>query len=85
MATGTGTVLGSVPALWDELTRRVAAGGRFADLFGTARPDGLLLTAQVAGPGGLDTWQALLPPADGELPGADPAAGRGVLVRAGDP
>ena len=48
MTTGTGTVAGSVSARWDELTRRVAAGSRFADLFGTAQPDGLLLTAHLA-------------------------------------
>ena len=75
MATGTGTVLGSVPALWDELTRRVAAGGRFADLFATARPDGLLLTAHVAGPGGLDTWQALLAPGTASYPALTPRLG----------
>ena len=76
MATGTGTVLGSVPALWDELTRRVAAGGRFADLFGTARPPGgLLLTAHLAGPAGLETWQARLPPGTVSYPALTPRLG----------
>ena len=51
MTTAADTVLASVPALWDELTDKVAAGRRLADLFGTARPDGLLLTAHLAGPG----------------------------------
>jgi formate hydrogenlyase subunit 5 len=75
MATGTDIVLGSVPALWDELTRRVAAGGRFADLFGTARPDGLLLTAHLAGPAGLETRQALLPPGTASYPALTPRLG----------
>jgi formate hydrogenlyase subunit 5 len=50
----------SVPALWDELTSEVAAGRRFADLFATARPDGLLLTAHLAGPAGITTLEAVL-------------------------
>jgi len=75
MATGTDTVLGSVPSLWDELTRRVAAGGRFADLFGTARPDGLLLTAHLIGPSGLETWQALLPSGTASYPALTPRLG----------
>jgi formate hydrogenlyase subunit 5 len=75
MATGTETVLDSVPALWDELTGRVAAGCRFADLFGTARPGGLLLTAHLAGPAGLETWQALLPPGTVSYPALTPRLG----------
>ncbi|MGP7995992.1 MAG: NADH-quinone oxidoreductase subunit C [Streptosporangiaceae bacterium] len=75
MVTDTGTVLGSVPALWDEVTRRVAAGGRFADLFGTARPDGLLLTTHLAGRAGLETWQALLPPGTVSYPALTPRLG----------
>jgi hypothetical protein len=61
MTISTDTAAASVPELWDELTRRVAAGSRLADLFGTAQPDGLLLTAHLAGPAGLETWQARLP------------------------
>jgi formate hydrogenlyase subunit 5 len=75
MATGTDTVLSSVPALWDELTRRVTAGARFADLFGTARPDGLLLTAHLVGPAGLETWQALLPSGTPSYPALTPRLG----------
>ena len=41
MTTAADTVLASVPALWDDLAGQVAAGRRFADLFGTAGPDGL--------------------------------------------
>ncbi|MGH3125187.1 MAG: NADH-quinone oxidoreductase subunit C, partial [Streptosporangiaceae bacterium] len=75
MATGTDTVLGSGPARWDELTRRVAAGCRFADLFGTTRPDGLLLTAHLAGPAGLETWQVLLPSGTVSYPALTPRLG----------
>jgi formate hydrogenlyase subunit 5 len=75
MAAGTDTVLGSVPALWDQLTRRVAAGGRLADRFGTARAGGLLLTAHVASPAGLETWQALLPAGTASYPALTPRLG----------
>ncbi len=91
MAAGTDTILGSVPALWDQLTRRVAAGCRFADLFGTAgqaaagqpgarepaagQPGGLLLTAHLAGPAGLETWQALLPSGTASYPALTPRLG----------
>ncbi len=69
------TVLASVPALWDELTGLVAAGRRFADLFGTARPDGLLLTAHLAGPAGLETRQALMPAGADAYPALTPQLG----------
>ncbi len=75
MSTATGTVLASIPALWDELTAKVAAGGRFADLFGTAGPDGLLLTAHLAGPAGLETRQAILPPGAATYPALTPRLG----------
>jgi len=75
MAAGTDTILGSVPALWDEVTRRVAAGCRFADLFGTAHAGGLLLTAHLVGPAGLETWQALLPPGAASYPALTPRLG----------
>jgi formate hydrogenlyase subunit 5 len=76
MAMGTDTILDSVPALWDELTRRVAAGCRFADLFGTAhQPGGVLLTAHLAGPAGLETWQALLPAGTTSYPALTPRLG----------
>jgi Ni,Fe-hydrogenase III large subunit len=57
------------------LTRRVAAGSRFADLFGTAQPDGLLLTAHLAGPAGVETWQARLPPGTASYPALTPRLG----------
>jgi len=43
-------VLGADPAaLWDSVTREVAAGRRFAGLMATQRPDGVLLTAALIG------------------------------------
>ncbi len=52
MTTAADPVLANVPALWDHLAGEMAAGRRLADLFGTARPDGLLLTGHLAGPPG---------------------------------
>ena len=76
MATDTATVLDSVSALWDELTRRMAAGCRFADLFGTAhQPGGLLLTVHLVGPAGLETRQALLPSGTVSYPALTPRLG----------
>ena len=65
-------VAASVPALWDELTRAADAGSRFAGLFATARPDGLLLTAHLAGPGGVRTLEATLPAGAGRYPALTP-------------
>jgi len=75
MTTATDTVLASVPALWDELAGKVAAGWRFADLSGTARPDGLLLTVHLAGPGGLETRHAILPAGATGYPALTPRLG----------
>jgi formate hydrogenlyase subunit 5 len=65
-------VAASVPALWDELTRAANAGSRFAGLFATARPDGLLLTAHLAGPGDVRTLEAMLPAGTGRYPALTP-------------
>jgi formate hydrogenlyase subunit 5 len=62
----------SVPALWDRVTSEVAAGRRLADLFGTARGDGLLLTVQLAGPGGISTMDALVPAGRASYPALTP-------------
>jgi formate hydrogenlyase subunit 5 len=75
MVTAADTILGSVPALWDEITSMVTAGSRFADLFGTARPDGVLLTAHLAAPGDVATLQALLPPGTARYPALTPRVG----------
>jgi formate hydrogenlyase subunit 5 len=65
----------SLPALWDELIGEVAAGRRFADLFATARADGLLLSAQLAGPEGVSTLEAVLPAAARGYPALTPRLG----------
>jgi formate hydrogenlyase subunit 5 len=75
VTTAADTVLASVPALRDELASRVAAGRRLADLFGTARHGGLLLTAHLAGPAGLETLQAVLPPGAASYPALTPRVG----------
>ena len=67
----TGLIAG-VPALWDELTGAVTAGRRFAGLFATARPDGLLLSAHIADPTGISTLESLLPPAAARYPALTP-------------
>jgi formate hydrogenlyase subunit 5 len=68
-------LVASVPALWDELTREVAAGRRFAGLFATAGPDGLLLTAHLAGPARITTLEAMLPPGTASYPALTPRLG----------
>jgi formate hydrogenlyase subunit 5 len=64
-----------VTALWAELESRVAAGGRFAGLFAAGRDDGLVLTAHVAVPGGIDVLQARLPAAMASYPALTPRLG----------
>jgi formate hydrogenlyase subunit 5 len=51
----------SVNALWDDVTRDVAAGHRFAGLMATQRPDGVLLSVHLAGPAGLVIRESRLP------------------------
>jgi formate hydrogenlyase subunit 5 len=54
----------TVAVLWKEVEARLTAGDRFAGLFATrAGGDGpLVLSAQLAVPGGIDTLEAALPP-----------------------
>jgi formate hydrogenlyase subunit 5 len=54
-------LVASVPELQARLDKQIAAGWRLADLFGTARDDGLLLTALLAGPDGIAALDALVP------------------------
>jgi Ni,Fe-hydrogenase III large subunit len=68
-------LVSSVPALWDEVTSEVAAGRRFADLFATACADGLLLSAQLAGSGGISTLEAMLPAPATAYPALTPRLG----------
>ncbi len=68
-------VLADIPALWDQVTSEVAAGRRFAGLFGTARPGCLLLSAHLAGPAGIETLEAPLPPEAVSYPALTPRLG----------
>ena len=77
-ASGTGgtSVLGADPAaLWESVTREVAAGRRFAGLMATQRPDGVLLTAHLADAAGIAAAEALLPPDAGRYPALTPMLG----------
>ena len=66
---------GGVPVLWDELAGEVAAGRRFAGLFGTARPEGLLLSAHVAGPADIAVRETVLPTGATSYPALTPRLG----------
>jgi formate hydrogenlyase subunit 5 len=66
-------LVASVPELQARLTRQIAAGWRLADLFGTARGDGLLLTALLAGPDGIAAVDALVQ--SGSYPALTPLVG----------
>jgi formate hydrogenlyase subunit 5 len=68
-------VAACVPALWDIVAAEVAAGRRLADLFGTAREDGLLLSVQVAGPDGISTLDVLVPAGQTSYPALTPVVG----------
>ena len=50
-----------VAARWHEVAGQVAGGRRFAGLFGTARPEGLALSAHLAGPDGVAALDTVLP------------------------
>jgi formate hydrogenlyase subunit 5 len=52
---------GDATALWDEITGAVANGRRFAGLFGTARPEGLVLSAHLAGADEVTVAETVLP------------------------
>jgi formate hydrogenlyase subunit 5 len=68
-------VAASVPALWDRLAGELAAGRRLADLFGTARENGLVLSAQLAGPDGISTFDVLVPAGQSSYPALTPVVG----------
>jgi formate hydrogenlyase subunit 5 len=66
----------TVAVVWKEIESRVAAGERFAGLFATRAADGqLVLSAQVARPGGIDTLEAILPPGAVGYPALTPRLG----------
>ncbi|MGH3400357.1 MAG: NADH-quinone oxidoreductase subunit C [Streptosporangiaceae bacterium] len=62
----------SVPALWAEVTRAVTDGARLADLFATARPDGLLLTARLVAGAEVSALEVMLPPGPARYPALTP-------------
>ena len=67
----TGTAA-SAPALWDLVARDVAGGRRFAGLMATHQADGLLLSAHLAGAGGITTVEAVVPPGAASYPALTP-------------
>ena len=66
---------GDAPVLWDELAGEVAAGRRFAGLFGTARPEGLVLSAHVTGPDDIAVRETVLPAGTTGYPALTPRLG----------
>jgi formate hydrogenlyase subunit 5 len=65
----------SVTALWDALESGIARGGRFAGLFAAQRKGALTLSVLVAGPDGIDTLEAVLPPGADSYPALTPRLG----------
>jgi formate hydrogenlyase subunit 5 len=52
---------GGVTSLWDDVAGAVAEGHRFAGLSGTARPEGLVLSAHLVGAGDVTMAETVLP------------------------
>jgi formate hydrogenlyase subunit 5 len=65
----------TVEALREALEARIAQGMRFAGLFAARRDSVLTLSAHVAGPDGIDTLEASLPPGAVSYPALTPAIG----------
>jgi len=74
---GAGPVLlaGSPAELWEKLTAETASGRRFAGLMATQRPGGLVLSAHLAGTGGIATHETVLPSGAGSYPALTPVLG----------
>jgi len=66
---------GDVTALWSEVAARVAAGHRFAGLFGTVRPEGLVFSAHLVGGDGVTVAEAVLPATATSYPALTPRLG----------
>jgi len=62
----------TVIALREALQARIARGMRFAGLFAARRDGGITLSAHVAGPGGIDTLEAPVPPGAVSYPALTP-------------
>ena len=65
----------TVAALREALVSRIARGDRFAGLFASYRDGGITLSAHVAGPDGVDTLEAALPPGAVSYPALTPVIG----------
>ena len=65
----------SVSALRETLNSRIAGGDRFAGVFAARRNGGITLSAQVAGPDGIDTLDTPLPPGAASYPALTPVIG----------
>jgi formate hydrogenlyase subunit 5 len=67
----------TVAVLWKDVESRVAAGDRFAGLFAAriAGSGSLVLSAQLAVPGGIDTLEAALPAGAASYPALTPRLG----------
>jgi formate hydrogenlyase subunit 5 len=65
----------SVSALRETLNSRIAGGDRFAGVFAARRNGGVTLSAQVAGPDGIDTVDTPLPPGAASYPALTPVIG----------
>jgi formate hydrogenlyase subunit 5 len=61
--------------LWEKLSAEAASGRRFAGLMATQRPGGLVLSAHLAGTGGIATHETVLPPGAGSYPALTPLLG----------
>jgi formate hydrogenlyase subunit 5 len=62
-------------SVWDPVTSLITAGSRLADLFGTERDDGLLLTAHLAGQAGFSSAEFLVPAGQQSYPALTPLVG----------
>jgi formate hydrogenlyase subunit 5 len=74
-ATPPATLASDVTSLWDDVTKDVAAGRRFAGLMATHQPDGVLLSVHVAEPAGIVIREARLPAGAVSYPALTPRLG----------
>jgi formate hydrogenlyase subunit 5 len=65
----------TITALWERLADEVTAGRRFAGLFGTARPEGLVLSAHLAGGDAVTVAEARCPATATSYPALTPRLG----------
>ncbi len=65
----------AVTALWEEISREVASGSRFAGMMGTQRADSVLLSVHLAGPGDVTTREVALAALAPSYPALTPLVG----------